>query len=66
MQLAILKVLDASGQRLTVQDRDNIAGIERVSFILKTTAKQHERLLNQLRASDEADQVVMFPDPEEE
>ncbi len=66
MQLAILKVLDASGQRLTVHDRDNIAGIERMSFTLKTTAKQHERLLSQLRASDATDQVVMFPDPEEE
>ena len=66
MQLAILKVLDASGQRLTVQDRDNVAGIERVSFTLKTTARQHEHLLNQLRASDEADQVIMFPDSEEE
>ncbi len=66
MQLAILKVLDASGQRLTVQDRDNIAGIERVSFILKTTARQHELLLSQLRATDAADQVVMFRDPEEE
>jgi putative Mg2+ transporter-C (MgtC) family protein len=66
MQLAILKVLDAAGQRLTVHDRDNIAGIERVSFTLKATAKQHERLLNQLRASDATDQVVMFPDTEDE
>ncbi len=66
MQLAILKVLDASGQRLTVQDRDNIADIERMSFTVKTTARQHEHLLNQLRASHAADQVIMFPDSEEE
>jgi putative Mg2+ transporter-C (MgtC) family protein len=66
MQLAILKVFDAAGQRLAVHDHDNIAGIERVSFTLKTTAKEHERMLNQLRASDATDQIVMFPDPEEE
>jgi putative Mg2+ transporter-C (MgtC) family protein len=32
MFTAILKVLDAAGQRLQVLDRDNVAGMERVSF----------------------------------
>jgi putative Mg2+ transporter-C (MgtC) family protein len=66
MQLAILKVLDSVGQRLSVQDRDNIAGIERVSFIVNTTRRVHTRLYNELRASDATDQVVMFNDTEEE
>ena len=66
MQLAILKVLDAAGQRLTVQDRDNIAGIERVCFTVNTTRKRHTHLLNELRASDATDHVVTFRDTEEE
>jgi putative Mg2+ transporter-C (MgtC) family protein len=66
MQLAILKVLDAVGQRLAVQDRDNIAGMERVSFAVTATRKTHERLLHELRASDATDQVVTFRDTEEE
>jgi putative Mg2+ transporter-C (MgtC) family protein len=66
MQLAVLKVLDAAGQRLVVNDRDNIAGIERVSFTVTTTNKVHARLLHDLRASDATDQVVTFRDTEEE
>jgi putative Mg2+ transporter-C (MgtC) family protein len=66
MQLAILKVLDAAGQRLAIQDRDNIAGIERIAFTITTTSRVHKRLLNELRASDATDQVVMFRDTEDE
>jgi putative Mg2+ transporter-C (MgtC) family protein len=66
MQLAILKVLDSVGQRLSVQDRDNIAGIERVSFIVTATPKNHTRIYNELQASDATDQVVMFRDTEED
>ncbi len=66
MQLAILKVLDSLGQRLNVLDRDNIAGIERVSFIVTTTQKIHSRLLRELKDNDAADQVVVFRDTEEE
>ena len=66
MQLAILKVLDSVGQRLNVQDRDNIAGIERVSFIVTATPKTHARLFSELQASDATDQVVMFRDTEED
>jgi putative Mg2+ transporter-C (MgtC) family protein len=66
MHLAILKVLDAAGQRLAVHDHDNLAGIERVSFTINTTSKVHARLISDLRASDATDQVVMFHDTEEE
>ncbi len=66
MQLAILKVLDAAGQRLTVHDRDNIAGMERLCFTITTTRNVHAQLLAQLRASDATDQVVIFHDTEEE
>ena len=66
MQLAILKVLDSVGQRLAVLDRDNIAGIERVSFIVTATHKIHHRIHHELEADDATDKVVVFNDTEEE
>ena len=66
MQLAILKVLDSVGQRLAVLDRDNIAGIERVSFIVTATHKIHAHIHRELQADDATDQVVVFKDTEEE
>jgi putative Mg2+ transporter-C (MgtC) family protein len=66
MQLAILKVLDSVGQRLNVLDRDNIAGIERVSFIITATHKIHAHIHHELQADDATDQVVVFKDTEEE
>jgi putative Mg2+ transporter-C (MgtC) family protein len=66
MQLAILKVLDSVGQRLSVLDRDNIGGIERVSFSITATHKIHARIHHQLEADDATDQVVVFKDTEEE
>jgi putative Mg2+ transporter-C (MgtC) family protein len=66
MQSAILKALDSIDQRLTVLDRDNVAGIERVAFTVTTTRGIHHRLLTELRSSDATDQVVVFRDMEEE
>jgi putative Mg2+ transporter-C (MgtC) family protein len=66
MFAAVLKVLDASGQRLHVLDRDNVAGLERVSFSVLATPKMHKKLLAELQASDATDQVVVFRDLEEE
>jgi putative Mg2+ transporter-C (MgtC) family protein len=66
MQSAILHALDSAGQRLSVLERDNVAGIERVAFTVLATVKTHARLLAELRASDATDQVVVFRDSEEE
>jgi putative Mg2+ transporter-C (MgtC) family protein len=66
MQRTILKVLDSAGQRLSVLERDNVAGIERVAFTVVATLKVHQRLLAELRESDATDQVVAFKDSEEE
>ena len=66
MQLAILKVLDSVGLRLAVLDRDNIAGIERVSFVVTATRSVHHHIHHELEASDATDQVVVFHDTEEE
>jgi putative Mg2+ transporter-C (MgtC) family protein len=66
MYSAVLKVLDAAALRLHVLDRDNVAGLERVSFSVLATTKEHQQLLTQLRASDATDQVVVFRDLQEE
>ena len=66
MFTAILKVLDAAGERLRLQDHDNIAGLERLSFSVLATRGVHEKLVGELRASDATDQVVVFRDMEEE
>jgi len=66
MQVAILKVLDSVGLRLAVLDRDNIAGIERVSFVVTATRSVHHHIHHELEASDATDQVVVFHDTEEE
>jgi putative Mg2+ transporter-C (MgtC) family protein len=66
MQRTILKVLDGAGQRLSVLERDNVAGMERVAFTVVATKPMHERMLQELRSSDATDQVVAFHDTEEE
>jgi putative Mg2+ transporter-C (MgtC) family protein len=66
MQVAILKVLDAAGQRMSVLERDNVAGLERVAFSVIATRRTHEQLLVQLRANDATDQVIAYRDLEEE
>jgi putative Mg2+ transporter-C (MgtC) family protein len=66
MQRAILKVLDEAGERLSVLERTNVAGLERVSFTVVATRKMHTKMLHELRSSDATDQVVAFRDLEEE
>lgn len=66
MYIAILSVLDRAGERLTVVDRESVAGLERVTFIVSVTRRMHNRLLAELRASDVTDQVVVFRDAEAE
>jgi putative Mg2+ transporter-C (MgtC) family protein len=66
MMSAILKVLDALGQRLQVVERDNVAGWERVSFLVMCTRREHRAVLAQLKANDETDHVVVYEDAEVE
>jgi putative Mg2+ transporter-C (MgtC) family protein len=66
MYSAILKVLDAAKQPLQVVQRDNIAGMERVAFSVMANRRTHKQVLEELRASDATDQVVVFRDVEDE
>lgn len=66
MYVAVLSVLDRMGIRLNVLDKDNVAGLERITFGVTTTSKRHIRLLQELRESKDAGEVVVFRDVEEE
>jgi putative Mg2+ transporter-C (MgtC) family protein len=63
---AVLSVLDRFAMRLNVIEKDSVAGLERLAFLVTTNRRQHELLLEQLRASDHADEVLAFRDEEEE
>jgi len=64
--VAILSVLDRVGERLNIVERDSLAVLERVTFVVKANRRGHAQLLAELRASDAADQVVSFRDVEAE
>jgi len=51
---------------MSVLERDNVAGLERVAFTVIATRRMHERLLQQLRANDATDRVNVYRDLEEE
>ncbi len=66
MYSAMLQVLDAAGERLSVLERESVGDLQRIAFVIKATRRKHEMLVAQLRANDAADQVMAFNDPEEE
>ena len=66
MYRAILAVLDRSGIRMNVIDRDTFATLERVTFQVNANRRRHAALLADLRASDTTDQVVAFEDSEQD
>lgn len=63
---SILDAMDAAGERLTTVDRDAIGDLQRVSFALTATKKQHERLHGKLLAEPAIDVLKTFRDPEED
>ena len=66
MYSAMLQVLDAAGERLSVLERESVGDLQRIAFVIKTTRRKHEVLIGELRAKDATDQVMVFNDPEEE
>jgi putative Mg2+ transporter-C (MgtC) family protein len=60
MFVSVLKVLDAASMRLHVLDRDNVAGMERITFSVYATLKVHKKIQHDLRKNDETDQVVVL------
>jgi putative Mg2+ transporter-C (MgtC) family protein len=66
MMESILEAMDKAGQRLTGVNRDVIGELQRVSFSLTATSKQHERLRGKLLDKPGIDKLFTFRDPEED
>jgi putative Mg2+ transporter-C (MgtC) family protein len=66
MMRSILDAMDKAGERFYGVERDTIGVLERVSFGLTATKKEHERLHKQLLAEPEIDALLTFRDPEED
>jgi putative Mg2+ transporter-C (MgtC) family protein len=63
---SILAAMDEEKERLTGVENDTIGAMERVSFPLTATQKQHQRLRVRLQADQAIDAVMVFHDPEED
>ena len=66
MMESILEAMDKAGQRLSSVDHDAIGELQRVSFSLTATKKQHERLRVKLLDKPGIDKLFTFRDPEED
>jgi putative Mg2+ transporter-C (MgtC) family protein len=66
MFAAILTVLDRAKIRMNVIERDTLGTLERVTFAVSASKLKHEHLLAELMASDRTDQVMAFPDADQD
>ncbi|MFZ0747118.1 MAG: MgtC/SapB family protein [Terracidiphilus sp.] len=66
MLRSILDAMDKAGQRLADFESNAIGNLQRVSFTLTATKKEHERLRGKLLAEPAIDAVLNFRDPEED
>jgi len=63
---SILDAMDKAGERLSGVERDAIGVLQRVSFYLSATQKQHERLRGRLLAETAIEALHTYRDPEED
>jgi putative Mg2+ transporter-C (MgtC) family protein len=63
---SILAAMDKAGERLAGVEHDTVGDLQRVSFPLTATKKQHERLRGKLLAGPAIDALFTFRDPEED
>jgi putative Mg2+ transporter-C (MgtC) family protein len=66
MLASILDAMDKAGERLGGVERDTIGELQRVSFGLTATKRQHEKLHGKLMAEPAIDALLTFRDPEED
>jgi len=66
MLQSILDAMDAAGERLTGMETDSIGELQRVTFPLTATKKQHDRLRGALLAEPAIGALFTFRDPEED
>jgi len=63
---AILEALDRHRVRMNVVDRDSFGAIERVTFTVTARREKHDALLADLKTCDMTDQVMVFPDVDQD
>ncbi len=63
---AILGVLDKLHVRLNIVEQNTLGTLERVTFSVTANRGKHEVLLRQLKESDMTDQVMSFPDSDQD
>jgi len=66
MLQSILNAMDKARERLAGVERDTIGTLERISFTLTATKRQHERLCGTLLGEPAIDALHTFRDPEED
>jgi putative Mg2+ transporter-C (MgtC) family protein len=66
MLKSILDAMDKSNERLACVDRDAIGELQRVSFTVVATKREHERLQARLLAEPAIDALFNFRDLEED
>lgn len=66
MFAALLGVMDQHRMRMNVVERDSFGAIERVTFTVTATRQKHGELLADLKKCDLTDQVLAFPDVDQD
>ncbi|HEY4047742.1 MAG TPA: MgtC/SapB family protein [Acidobacteriaceae bacterium] len=66
LELAVLNALDKQGKRLVDPQRDSFAGIQRVTFPVLGTLRQHRELQTNLRSTPAIDVLLTHGDAEDE
>jgi putative Mg2+ transporter-C (MgtC) family protein len=66
MLSSILDAMDKAGQRLAEVVHDSIGNLQRVSFTIVASNRQHARLRTKLEAETSIDKLLTFRDPEED
>ena len=63
---SILDAMDKAGERLADFATNAIGDLQRVSFTIVATKKQHERIRGKLLSEPAIDALLNFRDPEED
>ncbi len=66
MLTSILEAMDKASERLADVERDAIGEMQRVSFAVIATKKQHARVRGELLAKPSIEKLLTFRDPEED
>jgi putative Mg2+ transporter-C (MgtC) family protein len=66
MLQSVLDAMDHIRQRLTDIQTDTIGEIQRISFPLTASKRQHEHLTAELNARPDIDKLFTFRDPEDD